>query len=163
MATSTGKTTHQRPGFPSFSGLILLTCQSESAHASLQHSLQRAASRRVMILIVNYTTEALEIDSETTQLWRGKWGSDSAVPEVIKPGGSVMWRCLSARVGQGIEGSVTYHFAGQVPHDRVRCTWKNRYFGPNKYSAETSREGCNIVVEGGQGRDAFVAFVIGGY
>lgn len=122
--------------------------------------LRRVASRSVTILIANYTPDRLEIESESMQLCRGTWSEDLPELGVIKPGGSVLWRCRSAHIGQGIEGFVTYRFAGQPPHDRVKFTWKNRYFGPNKYGGETSREGYKIVVEGGQGSEAFVAFVI---
>ncbi|RYP72584.1 hypothetical protein DL771_004079 [Monosporascus sp. 5C6A] len=118
------------------------------------------SSRGVTVIIVNRSSHQLDLDPELTQLWRGKWdAAGSLAPEVIKPGESVLWRCKSARAAQGIEGSVTYHFAGHPPHDKVRFTWKNRYFGPNKYEAQTTREGYKIDVEGGKGAHAVVVFV----
>jgi hypothetical protein len=106
----------------------------------------------------------LELDTDAVQLWRGKWEGDvagSAVPQGIRPGESVLWRCMSTGVAQGIEGSATFHIAGPPPHDRVRFTWKNRCFGPNVYKAQSTREGYKIAVEGGKGARAVVVFVIG--
>lgn len=128
---------------------------------SLPHYFRRITSRSVTIMVVNETTERLELDSSTTSLMRGKWGSESAIPAVIPPGASALWRCSSAHVAQGLEGAATYRFAGEAPHDRVQFVWKNRYFGPNKYDAATSRDGCKLLVEGGDGPQALVALFIG--
>ncbi|KAL2130388.1 hypothetical protein VTI74DRAFT_6533 [Chaetomium olivicolor] len=106
----------------------------------------------------------LELDTDSVQLWRGKWEegvAGSAVPQVIRPGESVLWRCKSTGVAQGIEGSVTFRIAGHPPHDKVRFTWKNRYFGPNAYNAQSTREGYKIEVEGGEGARAVVVFLLG--
>jgi hypothetical protein len=80
---------------------------------------------------------------------------------MIRPGESVLWRCKSTGVAKGIEGSVTFHMSGHPPHDKVRFTWKNRYFGPNAYYAQTTRDGYKIEVEGGEGARAVVVFVLG--
>ncbi|KAB5549413.1 hypothetical protein GE09DRAFT_1288073 [Coniochaeta sp. 2T2.1] len=124
-------------------------------------SVAEPAARSVTILVANFTDEQLELDKESTHLSRGAWSQDTTTPTVIKPGGSVLWRCRSYSVGQGIEGSVTYHFAGEIPHDKARFTWKSRVFGPNKYDAVTSRKECKIAVEGGGGVHACVAFIVG--
>jgi hypothetical protein len=106
----------------------------------------------------------LELDTDSAKLWRGKWVENvngAAVPQLIKPGESVLWRCKSTGVAQGIEGSVTFHIAGPPPHDRIRFTWKNRYFGPNVYNVQTTRDGYKTEVEGGDGARAVVVFVLG--
>ena len=128
---------------------------------SLPDYFRRVTSRSVTVMLVNDTKEQLELDSDTTRLSRGKWGRDSMIPAVIPPGGSALWRCSSAHVAQGLKGAVTYRFGGKPPHDRVRFAWKNRYFGPNKYDAVTSRDGCKLLVEGGVGAEALVALFIG--
>ena len=124
--------------------------------------LRRAASRGLSLLIVNHTAEQLELQGDNTQLWRGKWGKGSPVSGVIEPGGCATWSCSSAGVAHGLAGYVTYRFVGDPPHDRIRFSWKSRYFGPNAYSAETSREGLRLMVKGGGGAHAFVALFIGG-
>ncbi|KAH6838404.1 hypothetical protein B0I37DRAFT_244257 [Chaetomium sp. MPI-CAGE-AT-0009] len=128
---------------------------------SLPNYFRRVTSRSVTVMVVNDTKEQLELESDTTRLSRGKWRQDSMIPAVIPPGGSARWHCSSAHVAQGLEGAVTYRFAGEVPHDRVKFVWKNRYFGPNKYAATTSRDGCKLLVEGGDGPEALVALFIG--
>ena len=85
------------------------------------------------------------------------------VPEVIKPGGSLLLRCKSTGVARGIEGSVTCRLAGHAPHDSVRFTWKSRYVCSSAYTAETSREGYTIDVDAGGGADAVVVFVFSKY
>ncbi|KAK5658987.1 hypothetical protein OQA88_1073 [Cercophora sp. LCS_1] len=122
--------------------------------------LRRAASREVTVLIINDTPDQLELDSQSAQLKQGEWGDDTPGQAVIKPGGSAMMNCRSAGIGRGAEGSVMYRFAGQPPHDRVKFSWKNRYFGPNVYDGETSREGYRVAVQGGDGADAIVAFIL---
>lgn len=122
------------------------------------------ASRQVTVIIVNHSEEMLELDTDSVKLWRGKWSGEvagSVVSPAIRPGESVLWRCQSTGVAKGIDGSVTFRIAGPPPHDRVRFTWKNRYFGPNAYHAQTTREGYKIEVEGGQGARAVVVFVLG--
>jgi len=122
------------------------------------------ASRGVTVIVVNHSAEMLELDLDSAKLWRGKWEEDAAkpvVPEAIRPGESVLWRCKSTGLAQGIDGSVTFHIAGPPPHDKVRFTWKNRYFGPNAYKAQTTREGYKIEMEGGEGARAVVVFVLG--
>jgi hypothetical protein len=126
--------------------------------------IRHLASREVTVVVVNQSHDQLELDSGCTQLWRGKWEDEvpgSVVPEMIRPGESVIWRCKSTGVAKGIEGSVTFHMAGHPPHDKVRFTWKNRYFGPNAYNAQTTRDGYKIDVEGGEGARAVVVFVLG--
>ena len=81
------------------------------------------------------------------------------MPEAIMPGGSVLLRCRSTGFARGVEGSVTCRLAGHAPHDSVRFAWKSRCFLPNVYSAQTSREGYKIEVEGAGGARAVVAFV----
>jgi hypothetical protein len=159
-----GKQTLLRSSYPApkyypwyLSDLIMLGPDPES----LPHYFRRVTSRSVTIMVVNDTKEQLELDSNTTNLSRGKWGQGSVIPAVIPPGGSALWRCSSAHVAQGLEGAVTYRFAGDTSHDRVQFAWKNRYFGPNKYDAATSRDGCKLLVEGGDGAEALVALFIG--
>ncbi|KAK3900697.1 hypothetical protein C8A05DRAFT_17027, partial [Staphylotrichum tortipilum] len=117
--------------------------------------------RRVTILIVNYSPNQLKFDPESVQLRRGKWEdpAEAVVPEVILLGGSLLLRCRSVGFARSIEGSVTCRLAGHAPHDSVRFTWKSCYFLPNVYSAQTSREGCNIEIEGAGGARAVVVFV----
>ncbi|KAK4167823.1 hypothetical protein QBC43DRAFT_285137 [Cladorrhinum sp. PSN259] len=125
---------------------------------------QTLTGRGVTVIIVNQSPELLELDTGTVELWRGQWEErtpESVVPQAIRPGESVLWRCRSTGVAQGIEGSATFRIAGHPPHDRVRFAWKNRYFGPNAYKAQSTREGYKIEVEGGEGPRAVVVFVLG--
>ena len=109
---------------------------------------------------MNHTPNELDIDTESRHLWRGQWEpAESMPPEVISPGTSAVWHCKASRFGQGVEGSVTYRVAGEVPHDKVRFAWKNRYFGSNHYDAQTTRDGYVVDVQGGDGDNAIVGFV----
>ena len=127
-------------------------------------SLHTLTARGVTVIVVNQSHEMLELETGTVELWRGRWedgNQETAMPQAIRPGESDLWRCKSAGVAKGIEGSATFRIAGHPPHDRVRFAWKNRYFGPNAYNAESTREGYDIAVEGGEGPRAVVVFVLG--
>ncbi len=121
--------------------------------------------RRATILILNRSPYQLELYPESTQLRKGelKHGADSEVPGLIPPGGFIVIRCESTGFPHRIEGSVTCRLEGHAPHDSVRFTWRSRYFLPNVYSAETSREGYKVKVEGGGGARAVVLFVFSKY
>ncbi|KAK4236269.1 hypothetical protein C8A03DRAFT_35835 [Achaetomium macrosporum] len=127
--------------------------------------MRSLASREVTVIVVNHSSELLELDTDSVQLWRGKWEEEVAgrapVAQAIRPGESVLWRCKSTGIAQGIVGSATFHITGHPPHDRVRFTWKNRFFGPNAYNAQCTREGFKIKVEGGEGASAVVVFILG--
>ncbi len=121
--------------------------------------------RRATILILNQSPSQLELDPESTQLWRGelKDGVDTEVPGVIPSGGFIVIRCKSTGFPQCIEGAVTCRIEGHAPHDSVRFIWKSRYFLRDVYKAETSREGFTVDVEGGGGARAVVLFVFSKY
>lgn len=118
--------------------------------------------RGVTVIVLNHSDEELDLDTESVHLWHGQWApAESMPPEVIQPRESVLWYCKATGLGRGIEGSVTYRMAGPVPHDKVRFQWKNRYFGPNFYGGQTTRDGYTVHAKGGQGGDSVVVFVFG--
>ena len=119
------------------------------------------ASRKMTVILLNQTKDELALDADTRRLSRGQWDEvESMPPEVVGPGSSAMWHCKSTGIGHGIDGSVTYRVAAGIPHDKVRVCWKNRYFGPNQYDSESTRDSHVIEVQGGTGSNAVVIFVL---
>ena len=115
-----------------------------------------------MVVVLNHTQDELDLDAQSRRLSQGIWETvESVPPDVIVPGGSASWRCKSSGITQGIDGSVTYTVRGQVPHDKVRFCWKNRYFGPNFYDTSATRKSHVINVQGGSGAKTVVVFVLG--
>lgn len=113
------------------------------------------------MILLNQTGDELALDADSRRLSRGQWEpAESMPPEVVPPGSSAMWHCKSTGIGHGIDGSVTYRVAAGVPHDKVRVCWKNRYFGPNQYDSESTRDSHVIEVQGGMGSNAVVVFVL---
>lgn len=113
-------------------------------------------------MVLNLTNDSLRLDTDSVRLYRGNWApSGLTPPDTIQAGGSAIWQCRASGVGSGVVGSAVYTFEGQVPHDKVRFTWKIRYFGPNKYNPVTTREGYIVRVLGGEGDHATVVFVLG--
>ncbi|KAH7145568.1 hypothetical protein B0J13DRAFT_607215 [Dactylonectria estremocensis] len=120
-----------------------------------------AASRELVVVVLNLTNEELSLFPESPNLSHGKWMDDpgSRPPQEIRAGESGMWRCQAEHIGVQIEGSASYSIVGYDYNVRVTFTWKIYSVRPNEFNQSCAAEGFEIQVIGGGGRQPVVVYV----